>query len=91
MYSYVGFWNIPRAQWAEMDKNTALDQKVLDKALADGAIVLCDRYTQEGMTGNNDNFSMQPYAFDRRGQQGGQLDAHPVALLQHLCWQLDIL
>src|SRR6476660_1115991 len=39
MYSYVGFWNIPRAQWAEMDKNTALDQKVLDKALADGTIV----------------------------------------------------
>ena len=20
MYSYVGFWNIPRAQWAEMDE-----------------------------------------------------------------------
>jgi hypothetical protein len=39
MYSYVGFWNIPRAQWAEMDKNTALDQKTLDKALADGTIV----------------------------------------------------
>jgi hypothetical protein len=39
MYSYVGFWNIPRAQWAEMDKNTAADQKILDKALADGAIV----------------------------------------------------
>ena len=39
MYSYVGFWNIPRAQWAEMDKNAALEQKVLDKALADGTIV----------------------------------------------------
>ena len=39
MYSYVGFWSIPRAQWAEMDKNTALDQKILDKALADGTIV----------------------------------------------------
>ena len=31
MYSYVAFWNIPRAQWAEMDKNTAADQKILDK------------------------------------------------------------
>ena len=39
MYSYVGFWNIPRAQWADMDKNAAADQKILDKALADGAIV----------------------------------------------------
>ena len=31
MYSYVAFWNIPRAQWADMDKNNAADQKVLDK------------------------------------------------------------
>jgi hypothetical protein len=39
MYSYVGFWNIPRAQWADMDKSNAADQKILDKAMADGAIV----------------------------------------------------
>src|SRR5689334_21684108 len=39
MCSYVGFWSIPRSQWAEMDKNTALDQKILDKALADGTII----------------------------------------------------
>jgi hypothetical protein len=39
MYSYVGNWAIPRAQWAEMDKNTAADAKVLDKALAAGTIV----------------------------------------------------
>jgi hypothetical protein len=39
MYSYVGFWNIPRAQWSEMEKNNAAEQKILDKALADGAIV----------------------------------------------------
>src|SRR5713226_7743706 len=39
MYTYVGFWNIPRSQWAEMEKNNAVDQKILDKALADGAIV----------------------------------------------------
>ena len=39
MYSYVGFWNIPRAQWAEMAKNEAADQKILDKAIASGTIV----------------------------------------------------
>jgi hypothetical protein len=39
MYSYVGFWSIPRAQWAEMEKNNAVDQKILDKALADGTVV----------------------------------------------------
>jgi hypothetical protein len=39
MYSYVSFWNIPRAQWAEMEKADAADQKVLDKAMADGTII----------------------------------------------------
>ena len=39
MYSYVGNWNIPRAQWGEMEKNTAADQTILAKALADGTIV----------------------------------------------------
>ena len=39
MYSYVSFWNIPRSQWAEMDKNTAGDQKILDKAMASGTLV----------------------------------------------------
>src|SRR5579872_2614148 len=39
MYSYVGFWNIPRAQWAEMAKNDAANQKILDKAIANGTIV----------------------------------------------------
>jgi hypothetical protein len=32
-------WNIPRAQWADMDKNNAADQKILEKALADGSVV----------------------------------------------------
>jgi hypothetical protein len=55
MYSYVGFWNIPRAQWAEMEKNNAVDQKILDKALADGTIVgygndLNLVHTADGMT-----------------------------------------
>jgi hypothetical protein len=39
LYSYVANWNIPRAQWADMDKAYAATQKVLDKAVADGTIV----------------------------------------------------
>ncbi|MGH9775254.1 MAG: hypothetical protein ACRD50_09945 [Candidatus Acidiferrales bacterium] len=39
MYSYVSFWNIPRAQWGDMEKSTASDQKILEKAMADGTIV----------------------------------------------------
>ena len=39
MYSYVGNWNIPRAQWAEMEKASAADQQVLQKAMANGTIV----------------------------------------------------
>jgi hypothetical protein len=39
MYSYVGYWNIPRAQWGEMEKADAADQKILEKALANGSIV----------------------------------------------------
>jgi hypothetical protein len=39
MYSYVGFWNIPRAQWADMEKASAADRQTLDKALASGTIV----------------------------------------------------
>ena len=39
MYSYVGNWNIPRAQWAEMAKSEAADREVLDKAIASGTIV----------------------------------------------------
>lgn len=39
MYSYVGNWSIPRAQWAEMEKANAADQKILDKGMADGTII----------------------------------------------------
>jgi hypothetical protein len=39
MYTYIGNWNIPRAQWADMEKADAADQKVMEKALADGTIV----------------------------------------------------
>jgi hypothetical protein len=39
MYSYISFWNIPRGQWGEMEKADAADQKIVEKALANGTIV----------------------------------------------------
>jgi hypothetical protein len=39
MFSYVGYWNIPRAQWSEMEKSIAGDQKILEQALANGTLV----------------------------------------------------
>ena len=39
MYSYIGNWNIPRAQWGDMEKANAADQNILDKALTNGTIV----------------------------------------------------
>jgi hypothetical protein len=39
LYTYVAGWNIPRAQWADVAKANALDQKILDKAIADGTII----------------------------------------------------
>jgi len=39
MYSYVSFWNIPRAQWAEMAKSDEADRAILDKAVASGTLV----------------------------------------------------
>jgi hypothetical protein len=39
MYTYLGNWNIPRAQWADMEKADAADQGTLEKALANGTIV----------------------------------------------------
>ena len=39
MYSYVGAWSIPRAQWGDMEKDNAANQKVLEKALASGTII----------------------------------------------------
>lgn len=39
MYSYVGNWVIPRAQWADMDKQNAANQKNMEQAMADGTLV----------------------------------------------------
>lgn len=39
MYSYIGNWAIPRAQWADMAKANETDRAALDKAMAAGTIV----------------------------------------------------
>jgi len=39
MYSYVGFWDIPRGGWAEMAKGEVADKDILDKAIASGTII----------------------------------------------------
>ena len=39
LYSYVADWQIPRAQWGELEKSYAANQKILDKAMASGTIV----------------------------------------------------
>jgi hypothetical protein len=39
LYSYIGNWDIPRAQWADMAKADDADRAVLEKALAGGTIV----------------------------------------------------
>jgi len=39
MYTYVANWAIPRAHWADMAKDAAATDKVLEKALANGALV----------------------------------------------------
>jgi len=39
MYSYIGNWVLPRSPWAEMDKASAANEKILAKALASGTLV----------------------------------------------------
>jgi len=39
MYSYVGNWAIPRAQWGDMEKQIAANQKIMEKAFANGTII----------------------------------------------------
>jgi hypothetical protein len=38
IYTYVSNWVLPRSKWADMEKNNASSQKVIDAALADGTI-----------------------------------------------------
>jgi hypothetical protein len=39
MYSYVSNWDIPRAQWSEMEKAGDANRAILEKSLAGGTIV----------------------------------------------------
>lgn len=39
MYTYVAFWSIPRAQWADEAKQIAAEEKTLEKGISDGQIV----------------------------------------------------
>ncbi len=39
MYTYVADWAIPRSRWADMEKSSAADQKILDSAIGSGALV----------------------------------------------------
>jgi len=39
MYTYIANWSIPRAHWADMDKQAATDAKIFDKAIASGGLV----------------------------------------------------
>jgi hypothetical protein len=39
LYTYVSNWTIPRARWADMDKDSVSTAKVLDRAVAGGTIV----------------------------------------------------
>ena len=39
MYTYVSNWAVPRARWADMEKQSAADAKIFDKAIASGGLV----------------------------------------------------
>jgi hypothetical protein len=39
LYTYLAFWQIPRARWGDMEKATATTQKLLDQAIAGGTLV----------------------------------------------------
>ena len=38
IYTYVSNWVLPRSKWADMEKNNAASQKIIDAALASGTI-----------------------------------------------------
>jgi len=39
LYTYEAFWSVPRAKWTDWEKDDPASQKVLDRALASGALV----------------------------------------------------
>lgn len=52
VYTYVATWDVPRAQWGDMEKVDEQDKPILDKLVADGTLVGYGAYTnlihQEG-------------------------------------------
>ncbi len=44
-YTYVAEWNVPRAQWADMDKNADAEKPLMEKMVADGTIVSYGTYS----------------------------------------------
>jgi hypothetical protein len=39
LYTYVASWALPRAKWADLEKQNAATQKIFDKALSSGSVV----------------------------------------------------
>ena len=70
LYSYVANWQIPRAQWGDMQKANAADKAILDKAMADGTIV---------GYGDDENLVHQPDGETHAGAAGGWIQAHGQA------------
>ncbi len=58
MYSYVAEWVMPRARWADMEKASNANQKILEQAVASGTLVgfgndMSLIHTAEGATHDN--------------------------------------
>jgi hypothetical protein len=39
MYTYVALWAVPRDKWAEFEKPSAANQRVLDQGISDGSLI----------------------------------------------------
>lgn len=39
LYTYIAEWTVPRAQWADMEKNGESERPLLDKLVADGTLL----------------------------------------------------
>jgi len=39
LYTYVALWQVPRGKWAEYEKASPANQKILDQGIGDGTLV----------------------------------------------------
>jgi hypothetical protein len=66
LYTYVSEWTVPRAMWADYQKNDATDIEVLKKAVADGTLISFGSYAvlnhQEGQPTHGTWFSASSMA-----------------------------